>query len=260
MQWVEVIKQHTDKLAAITVTPELQRKLFALIDLTSLSETDTESSIATFSEKAQSPLGHVAAVCVYPDFVRQMAAQFAGSRVQVATVVNFPEGNNSLETVLVQIGRAIQDGATEIDVVFPYLRYLAGERHYCQSFITACKAACGDSVTLKVILETGALIDPAIIADVSLDALTAGADFIKTSTGKIPEGATLEAAATMLLVIKHAETQLGRRLGLKVSGGIRTVQQAGSYVRLAALIMGENWVTPETFRIGASKLVDELLA
>lgn len=259
MQWAEVIKQHIETVTPIEVTPEWRRRLYGMVDLTSLNETDTEASIASFGEKAISPLGHVAAVCVYPDFVRQMAAQFADSPVRVATVVNFPEGNDSLETVLVQIGRAIQDGANEIDVVFPYMRYLAGEQHYCQSFITACKAACGESVHLKVILETGALLGPAMIADVSFDALSAGADFIKTSTGKIPEGATLEAAATMLLVIRHVEQQLGRRLGLKVSGGIRSIQQAASYVMLADQIMGKSWVTPETFRIGASKLVDELL-
>lgn len=259
MQWSEIIQEQTESLPLIQMTPEWRRRLYHLIDLTSLNHTDTEASIASFSQQAISSLGHVAAVCVYPQFVRMMVNQFATTPVKVATVANFPEGEDSLDQVCVQIGSAIQAGATEIDVVFPYRRYLAGEQHYCQSFISTCKAACGEAVLLKVILETGALLNPAVIADVSLDALTAGADFIKTSTGKFLPGASLEAACTMLLVIKHAQQQLSRRFGLKISGGVREMQQAASYVLLAERIMGQGWVTPDTFRIGASQLVEALM-
>lgn len=257
MYWAEAIKEFTQALKPVTPNSVLLQRISRLIDLTSLNSDDTESSIAAFCQKAQPAFGgHVAAVCVYPQFVRLMAAQFAGTPIKVATVANFPEGMTSQESVLIEIGSALQDGAQEIDVVFPYHRYLAGERQYTQNFIAACKAVCGNEVTLKVILETGALRDPALIADASLDALTAGADFIKTSTGKIPEGATLEAAATMLLVIRHAAPQLKRNLGLKISGGVRDVQQAAQYIELADNIMGREWVNPDTFRIGASKLMD----
>lgn len=259
MDWTEAIKEQIVTLKSVSKNPEVLQRIFRLLDLTSLNDSDTEASVATFLQKALSSYGHVAAVCVHPRFVRLIADQFSGSKVKTATVANFPEGAKSLETVLIEIGRALEDGAQEIDVVFPYHRYLAGERQYAQTFVAECKAACGHDVKLKVILETGALMDPAIIADAAYDAIAAGADFLKTSTGKISEGATLEAAATLLLVIRHASTQISRPIGFKVSGGIRSIDQAALYIELADKIMGHDWVTPETFRIGASKLVDELL-
>lgn len=259
MQWMDAVQEYIHALKPVAVDQALARRLFGLLDLTSLNDGDTESSIASFCQKARSPLGHVAAVCVYPAFVRLAAAEFARTPIKTATVVNFPDGSASLESVLIEIGRALQDGAQEIDVVFPYTRYLAGERQYAHTFVAACKAACGMNATLKVILETGALGDAPVIADAAYEAFTAGADFVKTSTGKIQQGATLEAAATMLLVIKHVSTQLKRRTGLKVSGGIRDIQQAAQYVELADHIMGRDWVTADTFRIGASKLADELV-
>ena len=259
MQWSEAIKPYIEALKPVKSTPALVEKVLGLVDFTSLNDTDTEASVAAFCEKAQTSYGHVAAVCVFPQFVRLVAAQFANTPIKVATVVNFPKGMKPLDAVLIEINQALQDGAQEIDVVFPYSRYLAGERQFAHTFVSTCKAACGDDVTLKVILETGALSDLAIIADASLDTLMAGADFIKTATGKIPEGATLEAAATMLLVIKHVSEKIKKRVGLKVSGGVRALSQAAAYIELADLIMGKRWVTPHTFRIGASKLVDEMI-
>lgn len=260
MQWSEAIEKHVNALTPVTRDMALLRRLYSLIDLTSLNDYDTESDIALLCQKAQSSLGHVAAVCVYAPFVTMVSANFSGTAIKTAAVANFPEGESSLESVLAEISQHLQTGAQEIDVVFPYRRYLAGEQQYAHQFVNVCKAACGDDVKLKVILETGALLDPAIIADASYEALAAGADFIKTSTGKISEGATLEAAAAMLLVIKHTEPQVKHRLGFKAAGGIRTIEQAAQYVELADRIMGGNWVTPSTFRIGASKLVDEILA
>lgn len=259
MQWSEAVKGHLQALKPVTANPALMQRLMSLIDLTSLNDTDTEANLAPFFEKAKNPFGHVAAVCVCPAFMRLAATQFANTPIKVGTVANFPEGTAPLESVLIDIGRTLQDGAQEIDIVFPYQRYLSGERQYAHTFVESCKAVCGDDVTLKVILETGALGDPAIIADASYDVLSAGADFIKTSTGKILEGASLDAAATMLLVIKHMSTQLKRRIGFKASGGIRDIQQAAQYVELADQIMGRDWVKPATFRIGASRLVDEIL-
>lgn len=258
MQWSEAIKSYINALQPVEVYPALIERILSLLDYTSLNDNDSLASLATFLERAKASPTPVAAVCVLPPFVRVAATAMANSSVQVATVANFPDGSMPLEEVLVEIGQEIEDGAQEVDVVFPYDRYLAGEEQYAHQFVVACKAACGEKALLKVILETGALNDPAIIADASYEALTAGADFIKTSTGKRPEGATFEAAATMLLVLKHLGTQLKRPLGLKVSGGIRTIEQAAHYIELADKIMGRAWVTPETFRIGASKLFDEL--
>lgn len=259
MYWDKVINENIQALKPVKDSPQLLQRVFELIDLTSLNATDTEASIAAFCEKAQTSLGHVAAVCVYPQFVRLVAAQFAGTAIKAATVVNFPDGNTPLESVLIEIGRAVQDGAQEIDVVFPYQRYLSGDRQYAQSFVLACKATCGEKVSLKMILETGILSNPATIADASIDALTSGADFIKTSTGKVANGATLEAAATMLLVLRQATLQLKRNMGIKISGGVREIHQAAQYIELADNIMGKDWVTPATFRIGASQLVDQII-
>ena len=260
MQWTEAVEEHVSALTTEKPDKTLLERLYRSIDLTSLNASDTDADIAALCVKAQSVLGHVAAVCVYPQFIPLVSDTFSHAGVKVATVVNFPEGVSSLEIVLAEIAESLQMGAQEIDVVFPYSRYLAGEQHYAHEFVHACKAACGETVPLKVILETGALNDVAIIADASYTALAAGADFIKTSTGKISEGATLESAATMLLVIKHTEPQVQHRLGIKVSGGIRSVTQAAQYLALADRIMGRDWAQPGTFRIGASKLVDELLA
>lgn len=258
MYWAESTQEFIHTLKPVKPDPALIKRILSVVDLTSLNATDTESSLASFFEKAQTPFGHVAAVCVYPTFLRLAAAEFAKSPVKVATVVNFPEGEASLESVLIDIGSALQNGAQEMDVVFPYRRYLAGERKSAQQFVTACKAACGE-VTLKVILETGAMKDLEMIADASLDVLMAGADFIKTSTGKINVGASLEAAAIMLLVIREVSPKLRRQVGIKISGGVREIQQAVQYLQLADNIMGRDWTTPSTFRIGASKLVDEMI-
>lgn len=259
MQWSDAVKEQIDILKPVKKTPELIQRILGLMDFTSLNDTDTQSSIAAFLEKARTPYGNVAGVCVYPQFIRMVADDLAGTSIKAVTVANFPDGSKKLEEVLLEIGRALEDGAQEIDVVFPYERYLAGEKKHIQTFIESCKVACGTQVLLKVILETSALSDPAIIADASFDVIAAGADFIKTSTGKMGEGATLEAATTILLVIRHVSSQLSRPVGFKASGGIKDLQQAAQYIELADQIMGRNWVTPRTFRLGASRLLDELL-
>jgi deoxyribose-phosphate aldolase len=238
----------------------LSRQLLSLIDLTSLNETDTVATIVTLCQKALMSQPHVAAVCVYPQFVKEAVTQLAGCPVKVATVANFPHGTDSLETVLRSIEQSIHDGADEIDVVFPYQAYLAGQQTAAQSFVQACKQACGHSVLLKVILETGALQDPQVIADACRDVILAGADFVKTSTGKIAVGATVDAAAIMLQTIKSLSSSVARSVGFKAAGGVRTIEQASDYINLANKIMGSQWATPVTFRIGASQLFDKLIA
>lgn len=252
------VSAYLQALKPVEETTANKKRIISLVDLTSLNDTDTEASIATFCTKANTSLGPVAAVCVYPQFVRIVAAQLAGSSVKVATVVNFPEGQDPLNKVLADINGALTDGAQEIDVVFPYTQYLQGKRKLAQQFIGTCKTACGDNVVLKVILETGILQDPHIIAQASHDVLEAGANFVKTSTGKVPQGATLEVAATILKVIRDLRPSLKQRIGIKISGGVREFQQAAQYLQLADQIMGPTWATAETFRIGASKLVDDI--
>ncbi len=227
-------------------------KLFELIDLTSLNETDNAETITALCQKAVIAKNHVAAVCVYPAFVPLAKKLLANSHVRIATVVNFPQGMDSLQNVLAQIHQTISEGADEIDVVFPYQDYLRGEKEKAYDFIRACKTACGEKILLKVILETGALLNAEMITEVSEQVCHAGADFLKTSTGKISVGATLEAAQAMLAVIKKCP----RAVGFKVSGGVRTVEQAEQYIHLAETIMGAVWVTPAHMRIGASQLAD----
>lgn len=236
----------------------IREKIFSLLDLTSLNDTDDVSSIALLCSKAVSKSNHVAAICVYPQFVKQGVKALANTNVKIATVANFPQGTNSIVTVMAAIQESVRNGAQEIDVVFPYLSYLAGERKSAQDFIRACKEACGENILLKVILETGALQDLKIIADASQDALLAGADFLKTATGKIAVGATLEAADMMLHAIKTMSIELQRPIGLKVSGGIRTEQIAMQYIKLAEKRMGVEWVNPLHFRIGVSRLFDKI--
>ncbi|MEO8402911.1 MAG: deoxyribose-phosphate aldolase [Gammaproteobacteria bacterium] len=231
------------------------KDLLSLIDLTSLNETDNTEIIAALCKKAVTPHGHVAAVCVYPQFVVQVKTALINYPVKIATVVNFPKGSDSSEHVIESIKQSIQHGATEMDVVFPYAQFLQGDKDSPYQLIRACKAACGETVLLKVILETGALSDTKTIAEVSYHVCHAGADFLKTSTGKIPAGATIDAARAMLEVIQ----KIPRPIGLKISGGVRTIAIADQYIALASEMMGADWVRPERFRIGASQLVDQIL-
>ena len=230
-------------------------RILQFIDLTSLNDTDSVETISALCHKAMTQTGHVAAVCVYPQFVSQAKKILDKTTVRIATVVNFPAGTETLAEVLASIKQAVADGANEIDMVFPYQAYLQGDKLSSYAFVRACKVACGEHVLLKVILETGVLSDPTAIAEVSYHVCHAGADFLKTSTGKVAAGATSEAVQAMLNVLH----KIPRRIGLKVSGGVKTVEQAEHYIQLAEKTMGEHWLIPDHFRIGASQLVDNLL-
>lgn len=251
-------EHYINSLGKTAVDSQLCRQIFSLLDLTSLGETDTPAMITALCKKAVTIQGHVAALCVYPQFARQVVDLLAQTPVKTATVANFPQGSDAINVALISIEQSIQAGAQEIDVVFPYQSYLAGDREGARDFVRQCKAACGENILLKVILETGALQEAQIIADASRDVIMAGADFIKTSTGKIKIGATLEAAAIMLLVINEMTPEMKRPIGFKASGGVRTVEEAAKYLELAAQIMGADWISPRTFRFGASQLVDAL--
>ncbi len=227
----------------------------SLIDLTSLSEDDTEGKIAALCRRAVTKRGPVAAVCVYPQFVAFAKKQLAGSTVKIATVANFPEGTTPLKKVIKEVEQAIVNGADEVDVVWPYQTYLSGKIDSVGNMVRACSLACGHQVHLKVILETGAFPDTETIYSASRLIIDAGADFLKTSTGKIEIGATLEAATAMLLAIKESE----QSVGFKAAGGIRTTQQAGEYLNIAKHVMGQGWISQNTFRFGASSLLDDIL-
>jgi deoxyribose-phosphate aldolase len=229
--------------------------IIPLIDLTSLNDNDTDESIITLCKKAQTLFGSVAAVCIYPQFIPLVVDTLNNTPIKIATVINFPGGNLSLLQTLNDIQSALALGANEIDMVFPYNSYIHDEKNKALDFVKKAKNLCQKNIKLKIIIETGELISLELIKAITEDVISAGADFIKTSTGKTKQGATLEAAKVILTAIKE---QSNSDIGLKISGGIRTITEAQSYIQLADEIMGSHWINPNVFRIGASKLLDEI--
>ncbi|MEQ9328514.1 MAG: deoxyribose-phosphate aldolase [Rhodospirillales bacterium] len=231
------------------------KRALAAMDLTSLGDNDREDGVRVLCRRATGPHGRVAAICVWPRFIAACQEELAGTGVPVAVVANFPDGGADLGHVISEIEAAIADGADEIDVVWPWQAWLDGNRQAALDLLAASRSASANAV-LKVILETGRLKDAGIIDAASRAAIDAGADFIKTSTGKVDVNATPEAAEIMLRAI--ADT--GANCGFKAAGGIRTVANAAIYFQLADRIMGAEWATPAKFRIGASGLLDDCLA
>lgn len=233
-------------------------RAIALLDLTELGDHATVDDVTALCTRAIGPHGKVAAVCVWPLHVAHAARQLAATGVRIATVVNFPSGNDDIDAV-VELARAAQlDGADEIDLVLPYRAFLAGDHARGAAMISAVRqaVAAGSGKTLKVILETGELVDLAVIRAAAELAIRHGADFIKTSTGKTPVSATLGATQVMLQVIHD----LDPAVGLKPSGGIRTLADAAAHLAQADTIMGPAWASPATFRFGASGLLTALEA
>ena len=228
--------------------------ILRLLDLTSLNEKDTEYSIEDLCQKAQTIYGNVAAVCIWPRFVTHAKRLLHGSDIKVATVVNFPQGEYNLNLLKKEIYQTLENGANEIDAVFPYQEYLKKNYTACEKFVQSARELC-EGKTLKIILETGELKNALKISNVTKMCIDAGADFIKTSTGKTPVSATPEAANIILETIA-ADT---RNVGFKASGGIRTIEDAKKYLVLAVKIMGYKWITPNNMRIGASSLLDNLI-
>jgi len=231
------------------------RRILSLLDLTSLESSDDDSRIEALCARARTPFGNVAAVCIYGPFVPLCRRALAGTGVRVATVVNFPYGRPNAVAAALESRMLVAAGAEEIDVVLPFEALIRGDKASPRDVVAACREACGAGTTLKVILETGALGEAERIDEASRIAIEAGADFIKTSTGKLPVGATPEAARTMLAAIRDS----GRRIGFKASGGVRRLEQAQTYLGLAETALGAGWCTRETFRLGASGLLDDLL-
>lgn len=231
-----------------------KQKIVSLIDLTRLGENDTTQDIEKLCAKARSSLGGVAAVCVFKQFVPVVKEQL-GQDFKVATVVNFPTGDKSIKEVILETQEALNLGVDEIDLVIDYREYLKqGCSEKSVEMVKEVKKLCGDKI-LKVIIESGELVSDELVAKVSQDAIDSGADFIKTSTGKTSQGATLEAARVMLEVIAKAN----KKVGFKASGGIRTYEQAVEYIQLAQDIVSVDFINVQTFRFGVSGLLDNLL-
>jgi len=234
----------------------LALRLVPLLDLTSLGEDDTPQQIEDLCASAQTTHVVPAAVCVYPEHVSTAARALRGSGIAIATVVNFPDGSSNRERAMRETRRAIAAGADEIDLVLPRSLDTADDRLAAQRLVGAVREICVTSIALKLILETGILQTPQRIRAACALGLAEGVDFLKTSTGKVAVNATLEASAIML----DAIAEQGGGCGIKVAGGIRTLQQAEAYLAQATDKFGPAWVTARHFRIGASSLFGELLA
>lgn len=233
----------------------LPQELITFIDLTSLNDNDEWSDIKSLAHRATTEFGPVAALCVYPKFVEQLAQLQVNSSIAIATVINFPLGSDSADQCLKQAELAVLQGANEIDLVIPYSDLLKGDPKHVADIVQAGKEACKDTAKLKVIIESGKLVTERNIKIASELSIENGCDFIKTSTGKVPINATLDAAKYMLETIKTSNLDIG----FKASGGIGHYEQAMEYINLAASMFGEHWLTNKHFRFGASSLLNNLL-
>lgn len=230
------------------------------MDFTTLGGDDTHSRVAEFLDRAKHPAGGIqpAAVCLFPVFISQAKAAVAGTSVKVATVAAaFPHGLSMLSTRVAEVEQARDLGADEIDIVIQRGKALGGEWNDLYREVRAFREAAGQA-HLKVILETGELKVPDLIYAAAMASMLAGADFVKTSTGKTSINATLDAAGAMLNAIRVFKDQTGSTVGFKAAGGIRTAVDAVSYLRLASAAMGNDYAQPATFRIGASSLLDDV--
>ncbi len=242
-----------EDVRTVTGDAATARRILPLLDLTSLRGDESEAEIRELCARA---VGHgVAAVCIDPRYLEIAGAVLAGSGVRLATVANFPEGGDDPMAVAKEVRRAVAAGADEVDVVAPLEAVGAGDVELAGELVTLCREAAGPGIPLKLILETGWLAAPDRITAVARAAVMAGVDFLKTSTGKREPGATLEAAALLLGVVVEA----GGRVGLKLAGGIRALEDAAPYLALVDRVMGEDWATPRHLRFGASRLLDDLL-
>jgi deoxyribose-phosphate aldolase len=234
-------------------------------DLTTLEGSDTPGKVRQLAAKAKRPnpsdpsVPHVAALCIYPRLVPTAVDALQGSGVAVASVATaFPSGQSSLEVRLREIEQAVAEGASEIDIVISRGAFLAGDDDAVFSEVVASKEAAGDA-HVKVILETGELGTYDRVRRASLISMAAGADFIKTSTGKLPVSATLPTGLVMAEAIRDYMDLTGRKVGLKVAGGIRSAKDAIRYLVIVHETLGDEWLSPELFRIGASSLLNDLL-
>lgn len=241
------------------------RRIINHIDLTTLEGNDNDEKVRKLChsayevENAEKQIPSVAAVCVYPVFVKTARESLAGKNINVAAVAGaFPSGQSPLEVRLPEVRYAVEQGADEIDMVISRGRFLAGERDFLREEVSKHKEACGNA-HLKVILETGELLEPNLIYEASMISMEAGADFIKTSTGKIQPAATLEAAYVMLTAIKAYYDKTGKKIGFKPAGGISDPETAVQFWKLVKHINGDEWLNNQLFRYGASRLLNKLV-
>ena len=247
-------------------TPEVKKQLLGAVELTTLKVTDSQESVLKFTEKvnafadAHPELPHLATICVYPNFAKIVSESLEADQVEVACVSGgFPSSQTFLEVKTIETALAVHDGATEIDMVLNVGAFLSGDYETCADEIAEIKSAAAEA-PLKVILETGALQTAENIKKASILSIYAGADFIKTSTGKIEPAATPEAALVMCETIRDYYKLTGTKIGFKAAGGINTVSDAVGYYTIVREVLGEEWIKEGLFRIGTSRLANLLVS
>lgn len=258
----EILDKHFDENNNVDVW----KQCFHSIDLTTLNSTDTVQSVTRFVQRVNDfetdypQLPNVAAICTYPNFAMVVSGTLEVSEVGTAVVAgSFPSSQTFVEVKTAETALAVADGATEVDIVFNLGLYYDEQYEELADEIAEIKHACRDA-RLKVILETGALKKAADIKNAAILSMWSGADFIKTSTGKVYPGATLEAAYVMCQCIKEYHKKTGRKVGFKVSGGVSTTDDAVRYYTLVKEILGDEWLTNEWFRIGTSRAANVILS
>lgn len=246
---------------------DVKKFLFGSIELTTLKNTDNDESVMAFTEKVNRfdndypELPHVATICVYPCFAAAVKNTLDVDGVNIACVSgSFPSSQALIEVKVAETALAVKDGADEIDIVMPVGKFLCGDYEGVCDDISELKETCGEDVAMKVILETGCLRDTADIKKASILSMYAGADYIKTSTGKEKVSATPVAAYVMCQAIKEYYDQTGRQVGFKPAGGINTVDDALAYYTIVKEVLGEKWLTNKWFRLGTSRLANLLLS
>lgn len=246
---------------------DVKKFLFGSIELTTLKNTDNDESVMAFTEKVNRfdndypELPHVATICVYPCFAAAVKNTLDVDGVNIACVSgSFPSSQALIEVKVAETALAVKDGADEIDIVMPVGKFLCGDYEGVCDDISELKETCGEDVAMKVILETGCLRDTADIKKASILSMYAGADYIKTSTGKEKVSATPVAAYVMCQTIKEYYDQTGRQVGFKPAGGINTVEDALAYYTIVKEVLGNKWLTNKWLRLGTSRLANLLLS
>ncbi len=262
----ETVKKLIEEKVHTNDTPEVKKFLFGSIELTSLKCTDSDESIMAFTEKVNqfdtqyADLPHVATICVYPCFAQVVRDTLEVEGVEIACVSgSFPSSQALIEVKVAETALAAKDGATEIDIVMPVGKFLSGNYEEMCEDIQELKETCGDAA-MKVILETGCLKTASNIKKASILSMYAGADYIKTSTGKEKVAATPEAAYVMCQAIKEYYDETGIQIGFKPAGGINSVMDALIYYTIVKEVLGEKWLTNKWFRLGTSRLANMLLS
>ena len=248
-------------------TLEVKKFLFGSIELTTLKTTDSDESVLAFTERVNQfdstypALPHVATICVYPCFARVVNESLEVDGVEIACVSgSFPSSQALIEVKVAETALAVKDGATEIDIVMPVGKFLSGDYEGVADEISELKQTCGENVAMKVILETGDIVTASNIKKASIISMYAGADYIKTSTGKEKISATPEAAYVMCQAIKEYYDETGLQIGFKPAGGINTPMDAVIYYTIVKEVLGEKWLTNKWFRMGTSRLANLLLS